>query len=130
MLVALVGLAVLSYRFPLFTNTLYVASPVYNFNVATTGDEINARFVVRNLHPWSVTLTDIKSSCGCPQPIADRPLPVKIALFEAVVIRTTFDASGRVGNAHQPVRLITSDIPHGMELLIKGHVFPERKRTP
>ncbi len=125
-IVTLVAIAILSYRFPVFTNTLYTPSPVHDFNVATAGDEVNARFVVRNLHPWSVTLTNVKGSCGCTQPIADRPLPTRLAPFESVVIRTTFDTTGRVGTAHQPIHLITSDNPKGTALLIKGHVFPER----
>ena len=129
-LLALIALAVLSFRFPIFTGSLYVAEPVYNFNVATEGDEIYARFTARNLHPWTVTLTDVKGSCGCTQPIADRRLPARIKPFESVLIRTTFDTSGRSGDAHQPVRLITSDNPQGTQLLIKGHVLPERKQVP
>ena len=129
-LLALIALTVLSFRFPIFTGSLYVPLPVYDFNVATEGDEINARFTARNLHPWPVTLTNVKGSCGCTQPVADRPLPVRIAPFESVLIRTTFDTSGRSGDAHQPVHLITSDNPQGTQLLIQGHVFPERKSKP
>lgn len=129
-LVALIGFAILCYRFPILTGSLYVREPVYNFHVATEGDEINAGFVVRNLHPWTVTLTNVKGSCGCTQPIADRPLPARIAPFESVRIRTTFNTSGRAGDAHQPVHLITDDNPQGTQLLIKGHILPERKLNP
>ena len=79
LIVALIGVAVLAYRFPLFAGSLYVPSPVCNFNVATAGDEVNARFIARNLHPWPVTLTKVKGSCGCTRPIAARPLPAPVA---------------------------------------------------
>ncbi len=119
-------MAVLAYRFPLFAGSLYVPSPVYNFNVATAGDEVNAR----NLHPWPVTLTEVKGSCGCTRPIADRPLPARLAPFESVLVSTTYDTSGRSGDVYQPVRLITSDNPRGTQLVIKEHVLPERKPKP
>ena len=129
-LVALIGLAVLCYRFPILTGTFYIPRPVYDFNVATEGDEINAHFGIRNLHPWSITLTEVKGSCGCTQPVADRPLPARIAPFESVLIRTTFDTSGRSGDTHQPVRLVTSDNPQGVQLVIQGHVFQKKESKP
>jgi len=122
--VCAVGVALFSYRAPVFAPFLYAPRGVYRFPDAREGDRIARTFTVRNLHPWPVTVTGAKGGCGCTRAFPDRTIPFRLRPLESVAVNIILDTDGKHGAVRQAVQIITSDNPAGTPLVIEGNVLP------
>lgn len=126
LLLAFFSLVLLSFRLPIFSGGLYVNQPSYRFGTVPEGREINAVFHAQNLHPWPVILTNIQGSCGCTQPIADRPLPTEVAPFERISIRVSLDTSQETGSVKKLVTLTTEKGAFRTPVYLEGNVISRK----
>jgi hypothetical protein len=122
-----VGLAVivLSLRLPIFRPGLYVGSNIRDFGVASRSDVLRTRFLVRNLHPWSVTVTGTSGNCGCIRTFPGRAVPFTLTPFESAEVDIALDVSTRQGKVEQIARIRTSDDEHGLPLIVRAEVKEE-----
>ena len=123
-----VGFAILSYRLPIVSNTLFAANATYIFGTATQGAELQHDFEVRNLHPWTITVTGLKGDCGCTRSFGNKNPPFTVPPLGILNVRTQLDTATKKGDIRQSVRILTADNPEkGTVLSLVGRVIPERK---
>ncbi len=122
--IAAVGIGILSFRLPLFSPYLYAPQAVYAFGSVPEGEIVEHQFIVRNLHPWPVTVKDVKGSCGCTRTVLEHDPPFRLAPFQAVTIKARLDTDRNSGATSQALQVITSDNPDGSPLVLTGNVVP------
>jgi hypothetical protein len=105
---------------PIFAPHLYTSQDVFRFGTVETGTLVRGQFTVRNLHPWSVTVTGVRGGCGCIKSFVGRKPPFKLKPFESVQVNALLDTSNRPGTLKQSIYVVTSDFPRGTELIISG----------
>ncbi len=124
------GIALFSFRAPVFAPFLYAPQSVYRFPDAREGDRVRQTFLVRNVHPWPVTVTGAKGSCGCTQAFPNRKIPFRLLPLEAVAVNILLDTDGKHGKVSQTVHVTTSDNPVGTPLVMEGNVLPSTSPVP
>lgn len=113
---------VLVYMLPIFSNQLYTSQDTHNFGAVKSGTEIRHQFTLRNLHPWSVTVTGVHSDCGCTRSIVGQVPPFQLAPLQAITVSTVLTTRGKTGHISQNVLVITGDNSNGTLLRLRGEV--------
>ena len=113
---------VLLFRLPIATNVLYVPGNTYNFGSVVRGTDIAHTFVVRNLHPWPVTVLRVQGGCGCTKTFVGKEEPFVLKPMEAVSVNATLDTSAKQGPTEQTILVTTSDNSGGTPLVLRGFV--------
>lgn len=110
------------YVLPIFGHELHAPGSVHDFGVVQAGTEVRHDFTVRNLHPWTVTVSSVNSDCGCTRSVVGKTLPFRLAPLQAVTVSTALQTRGRKGHIEQDVRVITDDNEKGTLLRLRGGV--------
>lgn len=124
LIIAATVICIMSYRLPLFNRYLYAPTPIFSFGTVKTGDLVSHRYIVKNLHPWPVKVTEIKTSCGCTSTSVGKTLPATLKPGETLTINTKMDTSVKRGKVIQRINVITNDNPEGTILYIRGDITP------
>lgn len=121
-LVMFIVMVALSYYLPIFSNVLYAPQQTYNFGAVRAGALVHHTFLVRNLHPWSVTVNHFASSCGCTTTTVGKKLPFRLGPLCSFATRVDLNTLGKKGDVIQTVYIATSDNGHGTALRLQGAV--------
>lgn len=106
----LVGLAMLLvYLLPIFSNTLYTPQGNYNFGKVHTGETIRHDFVIRNIHPWPVTIASVIASCGCTTGTIGETIPYRLNPMQSVRLKAMVDTTHKEGEIEQIIYINTSE---------------------
>ena len=116
------SLALLSSVFPIFDNTLYAPQSRFDFGSVGAGQTVKHSFTVRNLHPWSVTVTGVQSDCSCTTAFTGQSPPFKLMPLQAATIKAVLDTGRKTGRVAQTLAVTTLDDPQGTSLSIEGKV--------
>ncbi len=79
---------------------------VYNFGEMDNGNKVEHDFIVRNTGDAELTITAVKTSCGC---TAAKPEKNKLAPGEEAAIHTTLSLRGRQGKQKKTVTVSSND---------------------
>jgi hypothetical protein len=110
--------------FPVLAPRLHTRPGTSHFGAVHSGDRAQLNFVVQNLHPWPVTVTGMKGSCGCTQAFPGRKLPFQLRPLETASVTVALDTEGKTGPVTQQVWVQTHDSKRGTPLTITGTVVP------
>ncbi len=80
---------VLLWRLPIVTNVLYAPHNVYDFGRVAHGTNVRQTFIVRNLHPWPVTVLRVQGGCGCTKTFVGKEEPFRLKPLESVIVNAT-----------------------------------------
>ena len=118
------GVAILAFRLPIFSSFLYAPHDVAAFGTVPAGQVVKASFVVRNLHPWAVTVKEVRGGCGCTRTVLEHDPPFRLAPFQAVTVSANLDTDRKNGPTSQTIHVVTSDNSVGSPLTLEGMVLP------
>ena len=96
-------------RYPVFKPVLYASAYAHDFGTVAPGSELRHSFAVRNLHPYPVTVTGIKGSCGCTVPFLSRTLPFVLKPLESVAASVQIETPEEKGEFTQQVIVTTAE---------------------
>ncbi len=118
-----VFLAALCWRFPIIRPGLYLSKNHVNVGTIKSGDFIQHKFQLVNLHPWPIQINGLKGGCGCIDPFPGRKIPFTIRPFENFVVNIGFDVIDlhKNGEFTRNVSVATAD-GGDVVLSLEGHV--------
>ncbi len=96
-----------------------VGGDLYDFGQIVQGEKIQIEFEIQNIGVGDLIITDIKTSCGCTNPIWNKS---NISSGEKENILVTFDSKGRYGKQTKKITLATSSTPSFTVLTVTGNV--------
>lgn len=115
-------LALAAWRLPIFSHGLYILRSAYDFGTINAGDPVEHSFTVRNLHPWTVTITGIHAGCGCTRGFVKRKPPFELKPFQAVTVYAAVTTLGKKGPVQEVISVYTEDNRDGTPFLFRGYV--------
>lgn len=111
LIISIVFLTIIIYRFPIFSDKLYCRMSRADTEVVS-GDIARFAIVVRNTHFWPVWIEKINGSCGCVMPSL-KDFPLKLDPFGSELIQVGVDTTGKKGVMYQKIKIVTSDSKNG-----------------
>ena len=110
-LVTVVLLVVISFRFPLLSQGVYSTAYKYDLGHVQRGAPVTHTFSLVNLHPWPLVITEIATSCGCTRALSSRSLPVKLwpLQFVRLTVSVKTDLKPKGPFTHQAVVYIKNE---------------------
>lgn len=85
---------------------LTIDNIVHDFGSITSGDVVDASFLLTNKGKSPLNIRKTKASCGCTVPQLEK---VDLKSGESVELKVTFNSSGRKGNQIKSVTIYTND---------------------
>jgi len=83
-LVTVVLLVAISFRFPLLSQGVYSTAYKYDLGHVHRGAPVTHTFNLVNIHPWPLVITEVATSCGCTRALSSKSLPVKLWPLQSV----------------------------------------------
>ncbi len=120
LLSALIFFAVM--RYPIFKPALYTTQYTFDLGTPPPNSELHKTFTVRNLHPWSVTITGIEGSCGCTKPFLNRSIPFVLQPLDTVTASVQIEMPEKEGRLEQRVIITTFDHTSDTHFLLRANV--------
>lgn len=116
-------LCVLSIRFPVLSNRLYVPNSTFQFGSVNAGKAVSHSFIVYNPHPWRVTINNLAGSCGCTSGVLGRGVPYTLKPFERIRIGAKLNTKYKYAQTTEHITIVTNDNPNGEMLTLTGYVL-------
>lgn len=92
----------------------------FNFGTVKEGTNVEYSFIFRNTGKSLLKILKTKASCGC---TATDPVKTELKKGEASEIKIVFNTSGRKGNQHKTITVITNDPDNSVIVLhVEGTV--------
>ncbi len=107
-LLALTLALALTLTLPAFSELHWDAPPQQSFKVKPTAEDVKAIFKFQNTGSTPVTISEVKTSCGCTTAALDKK---EYAPGEAGQIVADFHVAGRTGHQEKAIMVRTSDQP-------------------
>jgi len=117
-----VCLSIAVFTLPIFGNQLYAPQSPYDFGIVKAGTQIERKFTVRNLHPWTIVVSELQSDCGCTESIVGKTPPFRLAPFQSVDVVATLSTNGKQGHVKQAIYVSTNENQQGTPLVLQGEV--------
>lgn len=108
-LTGVIGVGLLSLYLPIFAGGVYIRNAVYDFGTVKAGEIVSQTFVVQNLHPWPIRVTDVKAGCGCTTPFPGKRVPFTLFPLQTTSLHVTINTAEKHGDVNQPVTVTSSD---------------------
>lgn len=105
------------------STTVQVIDAVYNFNKIKDGEKVEFAFRFKNTGNHPLIIQSANPSCGCT--IAEKP-EKPVAVGETGTIKAIFNSSGKSGEVHKAVNVISNAYPSFPPLVITGTVIPNK----
>ena len=102
------------------STTVQVIDSTYDFGKVTDGEKVAYNFRFKNTGPNPLIIESALPSCGCT--IAEKP-EKPVLTGETGSIKVVFNSSGRVGEAHKDINVISNAYPLFPALHLKGTVI-------
>ncbi len=118
-------LAVLIWQFPVFGTKLYTPVTRSKCGSVPAGTELYRQFVIRNLHPWPVTIMDVTGTCGCTRSFADKKVPFQLNSMAQVTVNVSVDTTGMRGKVAKSVFVATQSDGASATFVLEGEVRPK-----
>jgi hypothetical protein len=97
-----------------------VDKTIYDFGtVSSTGEPVKATFVITNNTEESITLAEVKASCGCTTPSWTKT-PIEPGKTGEVV--AAYNPKGHAGSFEKTLIIRATEIPEPVKVTIKGIV--------
>lgn len=97
-----------------------IIDSVYNFGKITEGQKVEFNFRFKNVGTHPLIIESAIPSCGCT--IADKP-EKPVLTGETGTIKVVFNSSGRAGDVHKEIDVLSNSIPSFPVLELRGVVL-------
>ena len=108
--------------FPVLGDRLYLCEKDFDFGTVVAGTSVKHEFVIRNLHPWSVTVKSLRGCCGCTKGFVNKETPFRLLPFQRALVNASVDTEGKKGPVDEILYIVTSDNPLGTSVHLKGDI--------
>ncbi len=100
-----------------------VEKEAYDFGKVKVGDMVEYNFVITNTGKSKLIFRKVKASCGC---TATQPEKMEVEPGETTHIKATFNTTGKVGQQHKTITVITNDPKKSnITLTLQGEVLKD-----
>ncbi len=106
------------------TTTVLLIDSLYNFGDITEGEKVQYSFRFKNTGQKPLIVSDTRTSCGCT--VSEKPeQPIKPG--ETGFIKVVFNSSGKFGDIHKQITVISNAVPAFRDLQLTGKVLANTK---
>ena len=110
---------------PADSTSVEIIDSVYNFGKVTDGENVVFSYRFRNTGKHSLVVSSATASCGCTVP--EKPEePIKPG--ETGFLKVVFNSTGRVGQVHKEVNVVSNAYPQFPVLQLIGEVVSSEKK--
>lgn len=117
-------LAILAWRFPVFSSGLYASRSTFDFGTVKSSSIVQHTFTATNLHPWPVTVTGVPGGCGCTRGILNRKTPFRLLPLQSVQVAVRLDTWGKKESVRETIKLTTQNEADDIRFVLQGTVHP------
>ncbi len=109
------------------SNSIYTPQTTHNFGSVQEGAPLHCTFLVRNLHPWPITITGVGATCGCTTAFIRPGFTDRLLPLQSTPIDVSLDTSGDRGAIQEGVIISVNGNNRYNLLYIKATVRPKSR---